>query len=87
MKIVKVRHQKDLYAKEYLFETPKNLKKGDIVICDTKKCDEEISICTSDSIEVKKEVLEFLNNQSCGWSMPLAKVVGRYDLDRWEKCK
>ena len=86
MKIVKVRHQKDSYAKEYLFETLRNLKKGDSVICDTRKCGEEISICTSDSIEVKKEVLEFLETDG-RWTLPLKKVVGKFNLDEWSKEK
>ena len=80
MKVVRVRHIKDTLAKEYLFETKRNLKKGDIVLCSVKTDKEDVGICTSDSMEISKAVLEFLS-YNAGWSFPLKPVIGK--IERW----
>ena len=52
MKVVRVRHIKDTLAKEYLFETKRNLNKGDIVLVSVKTDKENVAVCTSGSIEI-----------------------------------
>lgn len=82
MKVVKIKHPKDIPAKEYLFATSKNLKQGDIVLCEVKNDKEEIGICTADSKEIAKEALEYLSNDS-GYYLPLKTVIGK--MERWSK--
>lgn len=83
MIIVTVRHVNDNLAKQYLFESPKHLKKGDYVLVlpkDGRK--PKVAVCTADSIVVKKEVMEYLAFDS-PWSLPLKRVIGK--MDQWEK--
>lgn len=82
MKVVRIRHTGDPRATEYLFSTTRNLKKGDYVLCSVKQDKEDIGICTADSIEIKKETLEYLSHNS-GWTFPLKPIIGK--MDRWIK--
>lgn len=82
MKVVRIRHPKDTMATEYLFSTPRALKKGDIVLCLVKDDREEVGICTTDSKEISKEALEFLSVNS-RYSFPLKPVIGK--MERWEQ--
>ena len=85
MKIVRVRHFGDNTAREFLFETPRALKKGDLVLTAPKNGKyENFAVCTANSIEVKKEALEYLQPKS-EWQLPLAKVIGKYELTEFAK--
>ena len=86
MKIVTARHVEDVHARSYLFETSKNLKKGDYVLL--THSDEEVSgvgICTQDSMELRADVLLKYLEYDSPWKLPLAKVVGKMDL--WKEAK
>lgn len=85
MKVVRVRHFGDNTAKEFLFETPRSLKKGDLVLTAPKNGKYlNYAVCTANSIEVKKEALEYLQPRS-EWQLPLAKVIGKYELTEFVK--
>ena len=84
MKIVKVRNipnGKYDRVKEYLFQTTHNLKKGDIVHCETVAKNGMVGVVTADSIEIRKEVLDFLEFDA-PWKQPLKNVIGK--MEYWE---
>lgn len=89
MKVVKVKHYEkycyELFDMEhtYLFETPIVLKEGDIVLTAPKQGKyENIAICVSDSAEISQKALEYLEGVG-EYALPLAKVVGKYELERF----
>ncbi len=87
MKIVKVRHFGDSKSKEFIYETSRALKKDDMVLVAPKHGKyENYAVCTTDSIEVKKEVLEFLQTQGA-WELPLCKVIGKFELNNYGEAK
>ena len=87
MKIVRVRHFGDDKAKEFTYETPRALKKDDLVLVAPKHGKyENYAVCTTDSIEIKKEILEFLQTQFA-WELPLCKVIGKFELTKYGEAK
>lgn len=57
MKIVPVSHVPG--GGKYIFETPVDLKKGDLVKCDTNR-GEALGVCLSDSFTVDGNILNFI---------------------------
>lgn len=85
MKIVTVRYEADSSAKNYLFETKRNIKKGEYVLVNNKGGTyTNVAIATRDSMDIRKEVLEYLEFNA-PWKLPLEKVKGKMDL--WEEEK
>ena len=70
-------------VQNYLFEAPEGvvLKKGDTVLVKNKK-GEVLATCGCDSFEASKNVAVSLS-QVFGGKMPLAKVIGKYTLERF----
>lgn len=84
MKVVKVRHFKSNTSREFLFETPRALKKGDLVLTAPRDGKyENYGVCTANSIEVKKEILEYLQDNN-SYRLPLAKIIGKYELTEYK---
>ena len=87
MKVVKVKHyERDFFGeveKHFLFETPIKLKEGDIVLTAPKQSkDRDIAICAADNIEISEKILEYLASVS-EYELPLAEVIGKYELTEW----
>jgi len=85
VKAVIVKH--DNSYKNFVFEVPKgaNVKKGDRVVCDTRKGQDE-GICISEPIYILDEspIKEFFEILT-GCKFPLKKIVGVYNLEKFNK--
>lgn len=86
MKVVKVRDLEYTGNPMYdVVETPIPLKEGDIVIAFQEALEETtLMICVRDSMDIKPEILGYLDVVG-EYTLPLAKVVGKYKLERFEK--
>lgn len=81
MKIVPIKHPGNK-ANIYTFQTPVDLEKGDIVLCNTSK-GFEVGRCECDSMELEGNALEYIM-QKLGAKISAGKepawIVGRYSL-------
>ena len=77
MNIVRIRHEKNDYAKEYLFETAEPLKKGDMVMCDTV-LGNTIGYAIADSNEINPDDLKYFESLS-SYKLPLKRILGKYE--------
>jgi hypothetical protein len=82
MRIVPITHVPG--GGRYIFETPVDLKKGDLVMCETKR-GENIGICISDSFTVDGSALDFIL-QTHGTNVENMKsITGVYVYSKIEK--
>ena len=85
MKLVVIKHEKS--ERKFLFEVPHdhNVRKGQAVICDTKKGRTEgAAVC--DSFEVTESALASLCDVF-GATLPLKKIVGEFCFVEWSSEK
>ena len=81
MNVVVIQHQPN--GKKYTYEVPFGvfLQKGDRVIVENARGRNE-GVCLTNSHSVDKETLSIICEIS-GAELPLAKVVGRYAIERF----
>lgn len=85
MNIVILKHSND--GRQLLFGVPegKTLKKDDKVL--VENCNGLVdAICTCDSFEAAENIVAAMQ-QMFGEKFPLAMVVGRYSLEKWDEAK
>lgn len=84
MNIVLIKHSEN-DSKQFLFEVPGDiiLSEGSLVCVENKK-GKHIGICTCDSCEVSESLAAAIVRMN-GGSLPLAKVIGYYDLNLFEQ--
>lgn len=81
MKIVPIKHPGNK-ANIYTFQTPVDLEKGDIVLCNTSK-GFEVGRCECDSMELEGNALEYIL-QKLGSKKELSWIVGKYSLSMFD---
>lgn len=68
----------------YIFETPVDLKKGDVVKCDTSR-GESIGFCLSDSFVVDGNVLDFICSGYGASVKNMKSIIGVYMYSKFDK--
>ena len=74
MQVVKIHHERS-DRQAFLFETERQLLKGEVVVVNTR-FGEALGQCLSDSFYIDDETLESLEDVAC-YTTPLQKVIGR----------
>lgn len=85
MNIVILKHDND--SRQLLFGVPdgKVLKQGEKVLVKTRKSLAD-AICACDSFEASENVVAAMQ-QTFGGKFPLAMVVGKYNLEKWDEAE
>lgn len=82
MKIVPITHLPG--GGRYIFETPADLKKGDVVKCETSR-GETIGVCLSDSFTVDGNVLDFILDSFNTRVGNMKSITGVYVCSKFDK--
>ena len=82
MKIVPVSHVPG--GGKYIFETPVDLKKGDLVKCDTSR-GESIGFCLSDSFTLDGTALDFILTTYGARVENMKSIIGVYVYSKFNK--
>lgn len=81
MKIVPVSH---VHGGRYIFETPVDLKKDDVVKCNTRR-GESFGVCLSDSFSVDGNVLDFILESFGTRVEEMKSITGVYVYSEFNK--
>lgn len=81
MNIVIIQHIGDNGMYLFSVDESKQLKKGDVVVCETKR-GEQYGRCCCGSFHVSNDALEVIMSRFCA-TTPLKPITGTFKIEKW----